>query len=280
MPTRFIKLQGPFLNKVPDATLLFWLTLMIVPGAGMAGSEILKTHLGFSLIGMFCAAGGLLAGTLWAQLRMRRYVPWVYWSALVLLSIFAKLITDTLTVQINVPLALSMDVFSIALIATFIGWKTHENSISTAAINTRPSEIFYWIAVLIALALGTTLGSWIAESHGLSSAKSALLFASIITGIAFGALRFRGNPIAAFWMVYIFAHPFGASCWDLLSEPMNRGGLGMGTTGTNVLFLILLVALVCYATKIDKGIAKAQHRGEYMLSHKLFNANAAFKQQN
>jgi len=72
--------------------------------------------------------------------------------------------------------------------------------------------------------------------------------------------RFNANPIACFWIAYVLTRPFGASCGDLLSQPLGDGGLGLGTTGTTAVFLATIVALVAYLTVTDRDRPVAVER--------------------
>ena len=56
------------------------------------------------------------------------------------------------------------------------------------------------------------------------------------------------DGILAFWLAYILTRPLGASFGDLLSQPVEYGGMGLGTTITSVLFLAVIVAIVLYMT--------------------------------
>jgi uncharacterized membrane-anchored protein len=60
------------------------------------------------------------------------------------------------------------------------------------------------------------------------------------------------NEILAFWLAYILTRPFGASMGDLLSQTKASGGLGLGTTGTSIVFLCIIISLVIYLTLSGK----------------------------
>ena len=62
--------------------------------------------------------------------------------------------------------------------------------------------------------------------------------------------------ILAFWIAYILTRPFGASFGDLLSQPKSNGGLGLGTVGTSVLFLVVITALIVYMTAVNAGLRR------------------------
>lgn len=44
----------------------------------------------------------------------------------------------------------------------------------------------------------------------------------------------------------MLTRPLGASCGDLLAQTTGHGGLGLGTTYTSIIFLLVIVGLVAY----------------------------------
>jgi len=56
--------------------------------------------------------------------------------------------------------------------------------------------------------------------------------------------KFRLGATSAFWLAYILTRPLGASFGDLLSQPMEFGGLDLGTVTTSLGFLIAIIATV------------------------------------
>ena len=107
-------------------------------------------------------------------------------------------------------------------------------------------ESFYWAAILFTFALGTAAGDLMAEGLQLGYGLSALLFGGAIASVTLAWYRFRLNPVLAFWIAYVLTRPFGASCGDLLSQPVANGGLGLGTVNTSAMFLAAILFLVSY----------------------------------
>ena len=70
--------------------------------------------------------------------------------------------------------------------------------------------------------------------------------------------RSKLNAILAFWVAYILTRPFGASFGDWLSQPKKYGGLDLGTTGTSVVFLGIIILLVAYLSITKKNIPNVQ----------------------
>ena len=78
---------------------------------------------------------------------------------------------------------------------------------------------------------------------------TALIMIAIVTGLY---LVLKVNAVLCFWLAYILTRPLGASCGDLLSQPVSDGGLGLGTTLTSIVFLAVILGLVWFLT-IERG---------------------------
>ncbi len=234
------------LSKVPEVTLFFWVIKILATTVGETAADFLIFNLHIGLTNTSILVGVLLAGALVIQFMKKRYEPWIYWLAVVSLSIFGTLITDNLTDNFGVALTASTAFFSVALIATFAVWYASEKTLSIHLIFTTRREAFYWLTILFTFALGTAAGDLVAEQLGLGYAISALIFAAIIAAITLAHYALKLNAIWAFWIAYVLTRPFGASCGDLLSQPVANDGLGLGTIGTSALFLVVITALVSY----------------------------------
>src|SRR5947199_3435133 len=92
------------LNKVPEVTLYFWLIKVLCTTVGETAADYLNTNLGFGLTGTTEVMGAVLVVVLLLQFRARRYMPGIYWLAVVLISVVGTLITDNLTDNFGVPL--------------------------------------------------------------------------------------------------------------------------------------------------------------------------------
>ena len=241
------------LNKVPEITIFFWVIKVLCTTVGETGADYLNETLGFGLTKTTLLASVVLVVALVLQFRVRRYVPWIYWVSVVLISIVGTLITDNLTDNFGVSLVTTTVVFSIVLAAVFAAWYASERTLSIHTIVTTRREGFYWLTVLFTFALGTAAGDLTAERLAVGYWKSALLFAALI-GIVYALhLKLGLNAILAFWVAYILTRPLGASIGDYLSQPKADGGLGLGTTVTSVIFLLTILAVVVYLslTKVD-----------------------------
>ncbi len=235
------------LNKVPEVTLIFWIIKIMSTTVGETGADYLAVHMGLGTtvtgIIMVC----FLVGALTVQLRARRYVPWIYWLTVVLVSVVGTQITDALTDKLGISLYASTTGFAVALAMTFAIWYRIERTLSIHTIVTTRREQFYWAAVLFTFALGTAAGDLATEALGLGFNVGVVVFGALIAVIA-AAYYFGANAVLTFWLAYILSRPLGASLGDLLSQSRTYGGFGLGTIYTSLAFLTVIIALVAWVT--------------------------------
>lgn len=249
-------------NRVPRVTTDFWLIKLMAVTMGETAADYLAVNLGLGLTVTSVIMTAILAVAIGLQFSKRRYVPWVYWTAVVLISVVGTLVTDNLVDNFGVPLEVTTVIFTIALIAVFALWQLSERTLSIHTIYTDRREIFYWFTILFTFALGTAAGDLIAEVLAFGYFITALLFAGVIGIISAAYFTGRMNGILAFWLAYIFTRPLGASLGDLLSQPVEYGGLGFGTIYTSLLFLCAIVAIVIYMTVTEQPAQFAEPAAE------------------
>src|SRR5436305_2892021 len=254
------------LNKVPEITVYFWIIKVLCTTVGETASDYLSDNVGLGLTKTTFITGAALIAVLVFQFRARKYVPAIYWLAVVLISVVGTQITDNLSDNAGVSLVTTTTVFSIVLAVVFAVWWWVERTLSIHTIFTTRREGFYWLAILFTFALGTAAGDLVAERLNIGYWKSALMFGGMIAVIAAAHYlvkwrlasehrRQSTNAVLAFWLAYILTRPLGASIGDFLSQPRSDGGLGLGTTATSALFLgaILLVVAFLSVTRKDSS---------------------------
>jgi uncharacterized membrane-anchored protein len=97
-------------------------------------------------------------------------------------------------------------------------------------------------------ALGTAAGDLTSEGLHWGYVISTVIFAASIGAVVIGFYLFKLDAILSFRIAYILTRPLGASCGDLLIQPIANGGLGMSTFTINVICLFTISALVLYLT--------------------------------
>jgi uncharacterized membrane-anchored protein len=233
------------LSKVPEVTVWFWVIKILCTTVGESFADWIDMTLGVGLIPTSLIFTIVLLAVLAWQLRLDRYVPFVYWLTVVVVSVTGTLYTDILTDVQGVPLALSTSVFAATLALVFGVWYARERTLSIHSITTTPREVFYWLAILVTFALGTAAGDWILELTGWGPGTSVLLPAGLIVAIFIG-WRLGANAVLSFWLAYILTRPLGANLGDWLGFPKDQQGLGLGVAITSVIFLSAILATVVY----------------------------------
>jgi uncharacterized membrane-anchored protein len=241
------------LKRVPEVTLYFWVIKVCATTVGETASDYLSDTRGLGLPRTMAIMGSLLALVLAAQFALRRYVPAVYWAAVVLISVVGTNITDQLHDGFGISNTVIAPVFAVCLAAVFAAWFLAERTLSIHTIVTARRERFYWLAVLFTFALGTAAGDLFAESLNLGYWTSAAIFGLAIAGIYAGHRRFGLDPVPAFWLAYILSRPLGASMGDGLAQK-DLDGLGLGTTVTSLLLFVLIALVVGFLTitRVDR----------------------------
>jgi uncharacterized membrane-anchored protein len=239
------------LNKVPEVTIFFWIIKILCTTVGESFADYINSTLGFGLTNTTWVFSAALVVVLIVQFRLSRYVPAVYWLAVVLISVVGTLLTDNLTDAHGVPLRTSSLIFAALLAIVFGIWYGRERTLSIHSIVTRPRESFYWLTVLVTFALGTAVGDWTLELTGWGPGKSVLLPAGLILAVLI-AWRLGAGPVLCFWLAYILTRPLGANIGDFLASPKDEGGQNLGTLWTSIIFLSAILATVVYLSVSKK----------------------------
>ncbi|WP_211879571.1 COG4705 family protein [Pseudarthrobacter albicanus] len=241
-------------SKVPEVSLYFWITKVLTTGMGETTSDFLVTRLDPVIAVALGAAG--LAITLVLQFAVRRYVPWIYWSAVVMVSVFGTMAADVLHVGLDVPYAASTALFAVVLAVVFLVWHRTERTLSIHSILTPRREFFYWAAVMTTFALGTAAGDLTAMTLQLGYLPSAVLFAVIIAIPAIGYRRLGLNAVLGFWFAYVTTRPLGASVADWMAVSPARGGLDWGSGPVSLGWAVAILGFVAYLAITGKDVQR------------------------
>ena len=224
----------------------FWIVKVLTTGQGEAAADYLFFRFGPVVTGAVGAIG--LAVALVLQFRARRYVAWIYWLAVNMVSVFGTLAADGLHIKLGVPYDLSTPFFAAVLIVIFVVWYATEKTLSIHSIYTWRREAFYWATVMATFALGTALGDLTAVTFHLGFLASGVLFAVVIAIPAVAHWRFGMNAVLAFWFAYIVTRPLGASFADWLGVSRDLGGLGLGRGVVSLVGTVVIIGFVGYLT--------------------------------
>jgi uncharacterized membrane-anchored protein len=228
-------------TRVPQIIILYWIIKIASTTLGETGADMFSMTFQFgyaSTIIIFMATFLLFFAI---KLSLKRYEPITYWLTFTATAIVGTAISDF----IDRTLGLGYAVGSIVLV-TLLGivlyfWHRKDKSLSVEKVFTTSSEVYYWIAFLIANTLGTAAGDFLADDLGIGFVQSATLISIVLMTLVVLNYYTNISKIFLFWMAFVLTRPFGATFGDLLTKPLEQGGLDLGTIGASSFFMIVLV---------------------------------------
>ncbi|MFZ4125415.1 MAG: hypothetical protein ACOYJ2_05025 [Rickettsiales bacterium] len=236
------------MNKLPAITAGFWIMKIAATTLGETAGDLLSMTLnvGYGLSSLILISIFLV--TLIIQLCSTKYHPFLYWTVILSTSTAGTTMSDYMDRTLGLGYANGSAILVTLLVSTLLLWRYREGSISVQHVTTRRVEILYWIAILFSNTLGTALGDYLADDSGLGFIGGALLISSILGGILAAYYYTNLSRIALFWAAFVLTRPFGATFGDLLTKPVEKGGLDLGTAGSSLVLFAILLAMIVYSS--------------------------------
>jgi len=245
--------------KVPAVTLGFWVIKILATTLGETGGDsVTMSWLGETtdnpvpygyLIGT-AIFGVLLVALVIAQIRARRFNPWLYWTTIVASTTCGTTLADFAdrSLGIGYPGG-SLLLLACVLLSLFAWWRT----LGTVDVNTVSSpreETFYWITITFSQTLGTALGDWSADAvseggWGLGYSGGALVFGAglVVLAILYFTSR-KVSHVFLFWAAFILTRPLGATVGDFLDKPVATGGLEWSRPLASIVLAAVIILLI------------------------------------
>ena len=236
------------MNKVAAVTLYFWIMKICATTLGETAGDLVSMTLnvGYALSSILLLS--LFLGTLALQLLSHKFHPVRYWSVILTTSTAGTTMSDYMDRTLRLGYAKGSLILITCLVVVLAVWRFSEKTLSVSNIHTTKAELFYWVAILFSNTLGTALGDFLAYDSGFGCLGGAALIGGLIALVAFASYVTRLNRVMLFWLAFVLTRPFGATFGDLLTKPLEKGGLGFGTIGSSVILASLLVAFVRYTS--------------------------------
>ena len=244
------------MNKLPAITVSFWIMKICATTLGETAGDLLAQTLkiGYGLSSLILI--GFFFITLTIQLFSKKIHPLIYWSVILATSTAGTTMSDYMDRTLGLGYATGSLILVTLLIITLIIWKSTEKSLSVTDIKSLRGEVFYWTAILFSNTLGTALGDYLADNSGLGFIGGAILVGSLLTLIVLAYYFTSISRIVLFWLAFVLTRPFGATFGDLLTKPLEKGGLNFGTIGSSVILFIILAVLVVISIIKNNTILK------------------------
>lgn len=240
--------ENQLMKKVPELTLLFWIMKISATTLGETGGDLLSMTLNIGYAVSSIILISFFFVTLVIQLITKKYTPPIYWLVIISTSTAGTTMSDYMDRTLGLGYTTGTLILITLLLTTLMIWRLSEGTLSVTNIRTFRPELFYWIAILFSNTLGTALGDFLADSSSLGFAGSAVLIGSLLLIIILLYFFTKASRIFLFWAAFVLTRPFGATFGDLLTKPIENGGLNLGTMGSSAVLLAILLACAVYAT--------------------------------
>jgi uncharacterized membrane-anchored protein len=245
----------------------YWVQTILAVTLGTTVADFLSVHLGLGPglglklgvgLGMSATIANMslvVVGTLIVQISTGRHIPGLYWLTVVLVSVLGTLVSDDLVDSLGVSLGVSpwaaTAVFGGLFGIVLIGLHRSEHTLSGRSVLSRRGEVWHWLAVFCACSLGAAMSDLISAVLMAGYATTVLVAGAVMVVTMLAPHSLRLNAVAAFWAAYVVALPLGESLGDVLTASPRDGGLGLGTIGSSLTVLLVLVVV---------GLVRARHR--------------------
>jgi uncharacterized membrane-anchored protein len=241
--------------KVPAVTLGFWIIKILATTLGETGGDtVTMSWLGETtanpvpygyLIGTVLF-GLILVLLVWAQVRARRFRPWLYWATIVASTTCGTTLADFADRSLGVGYVGGSLLLFACVGASLFAWHRALGSVDVNSVATPREEIFYWVTITFSQTLGTALGDWAADG-GLGYSGGALVFGAALALLAILYFATGTNRVLLFWAAFILTRPLGATVGDFLDKPVADGGLSLSrpiASTALALAIMLLILLI------------------------------------
>jgi uncharacterized membrane-anchored protein len=243
------------LTKVPAVTLGFWVIKILATTLGETGGDTVSMSWLGETTPDAGASGfnGYLAGTalfgvalivlVWAQIKARRFNPWLYWATIVASTTCGTTLADFCTRSLGIGYPGGSLLLLACVLGSLFAWHRTLGSVDINTVTTPRAETFYWVTITFSQTLGTALGDWVADA-GLGYGGGAILFGTALAILAILYFSTSMSRVLLFWAAFILTRPLGATVGDFLDKPVAKGGLELSRPLATLALAVAIILLI------------------------------------
>ncbi len=233
-------------TNVPVLGWRYWATISVasVFGANMGDFTAHDLHLGH--IRGILPLAILFGAVLFAERRTQAHTELFYWLAIVLLRTAATNLGDLTTHDMRLPP--QWVVVALAAPVMLILWAVIKTAKDRDVLwsGTPSTNTCYWVLMLLAGALGTVSGDFVADLIGLPD--STALFFTLLIVVLLSTRSAVGRTVIGYWLTIILIRTAGTNMGDFLTD---RDGIGVPLPiSTGVTGLLLLATVMLWKPKV------------------------------
>jgi uncharacterized membrane-anchored protein len=243
-------------KNLPAVNARYWAAMLMASLVGTTLGDFISNglHLGY-IKGLLPLSIVLAAVFALERIASATTEAW-YWLAIVLTRTMATNLADLATHRLKLNYAW----IEIVLFGTFAAIFFLQRSgrrrlaVSSSSSSKLPENNFaYWLMVLIASTIGTTLGDFLSDDMGLGVARASLMMAFVFAAAFFlqAKLDFSAKPV--YWLLLIVVRTTGTVVGDFLSgeDGLKLGFLASATATASLLAVLLTLWKSAGVSKIE-----------------------------
>ncbi len=241
--------QQDLLGKVPEVTLAFWIAKILATTLGETGGDALSmSALNHDYLLSTVVFGTIFAVAVTVQILANKFHPVVYWITIVATTTVGTTLADFVDRSLGIGYAGGSTILFTLLIGSLWLWYRTLGSVAIETVHSPQAEMFYWVTIMFSQTLGTALGDWTADEKGLGLGYTgaAVVYGSMLAGLAVAYYLTRANRTSLFWAAFILTRPLGAVVGDFLDKPVASGGLALSRYAASATLLVFIVSCLYF----------------------------------
>jgi uncharacterized membrane-anchored protein len=250
--------QDDGLTKVAALTFGFWIIKILATTLGETGGDtVTMSWLGETtdhpvpygyLIGT-AIFGVLLLLFVVAQIRARKFHPWLYWATIIASTTCGTTLADFADRSLGIGYSGGSRLLLVCVLLTLFAWWRTLGTVDVNSVAGPREESFYWLTITFSQTLGTALGDWSADpisegGWGLGYSEGAFVFAGGLAVLAILYFSTRVSRVFLFWAAFILTRPLGATVGDWLDKPVSKGGLDLSRPIATAVLALAIALLI------------------------------------
>ncbi|MCB1680487.1 MAG: hypothetical protein KDI65_00985 [Alphaproteobacteria bacterium] len=236
-------------NKVAEISIYFWILKILATTLGETTGDMLSMTLDLGYVMSLGLTGAILLTLLVFQIRAHKFHSLLFWACIIGTTTVGTEISDMMDRTLDLGYMWGSLLLVTALLAALAFWHSKEKSLKVYPINRVGPESMFWLAVLISNSLGTAFGDYITDDLELSYLQGALVTSGVIGVVLLLHYATKINHVFLFWIAFIFTRPFGATFGDLLTKPLDHGGLDLGTMSASAVTVLVFAGVLFISRK-------------------------------
>ena len=229
---------------MPQVTLVFWVTKIAATTLGETGGDAVSMSMNLGYLVATAIFAVVFALTVWAQIRARRFHPFLYWATIIASTTVGTTLADYTTRSLGLGYTGGSSLLLALVLASLWLWKRALGTVAVESVGDPKSEAFYWLTIMCSQTLGTALGDWVADTAGLGYTGGMAIFGGLLVIVAALYAWSRISHTLLFWAAFVLTRPLGAVIGDFLDKPVAKHGLEMSRYTASAVLLALIFACI------------------------------------